>query len=208
MLSCVSPQQRHFSDSSCILYTWHSLRPEFGLHMFGVRVSSVNSDLLKESFVWHLAKVKASYFTATLATGNSIDFVVWAFDFWRKGRDTPSPTQSLPCIPQWVFSLLITHSLPPPPLSTQSYLYSPVSQVTGLHSVAYIQHYILHIALFESMQWFITNPRHCNQTDLCCSSGLVQPLSRIFRRRANLFPPLVPDSASVCQLLTQKSLKC
>ena len=145
MLSCVSPQQRHLSDSSCILYTWHSLRPEFGLHMFGVRVSSVNSDLLKESFVWHLAKVKASYFTATLATGNSIDFVVWAFDFWRKGRDTPSPTQSLPCIPQWVFSLLITHSLPPPPffytvLPLQSCLPGDRLTLCGLHSTLHTAH--------------------------------------------------------------------
>lgn len=32
--------------------------------------------------------------------------LLWgAFDFWRKGRDTPSLTQSPACIPQWLFSL-------------------------------------------------------------------------------------------------------
>lgn len=96
--------------------------------------------------------------------------LLWgAFDFWRKEGDTPSLTQSLPCTPQWVFSLLITHSFPP---CTQSYVHGPVSQVTCLHSLAYIQHGILYMALFESVQWFITKPWRCNKKKLLLRYGL------------------------------------
>lgn len=169
-----------------------------------MRVLSMNSDLLKQSFVWHLAKVKASYFTASLATGNFIDFVVWGLWFLEEGEGHTQP-HTMPTLHTTMRfrSLLITHSFPP---CTQSYLHSPVSQVTGLHSVAHIQHYIPHIR--KSMQSHIINPQRRNHAGFCFILGSVQPISRIFRRRANLFPPLVPDSTSVCQLLKQESLKC
>lgn len=53
----------------------------FELHTFGVRALSVNSDVLKDSFVRHLAKVagekvSAFYFTANFATGDLVNFVV------------------------------------------------------------------------------------------------------------------------------------
>lgn len=146
--------------------------------------------------IWQRYRLLISQEPWPRATSSTL---LWgAFDFWRKGRDTPSLTQSLPCIPQWVFSPLITHSFPP---CTRSYPYSPVSQVTGLHSLAYIQHYILYIAFSESTQWFITKSLRCHQADFCCVMGSVQPISRIFQSRVNLFPPLVQDSTRVCQLL-------
>ena len=122
---------------------------------------SVNSDLLKESFVWHLAKVKGSYFTATLAIGNSIDFVVRSLWFVQEGEGhTQSHTK--PTLHTTTSILSVNHSLISPPCA-HSYLHSAVAQVTG-YSLVYIQQYILSIVLSDMVQWVTIKSQCCNQT--------------------------------------------
>lgn len=153
--------------------------------------------------MWHLAKVSASYFMATLATGNFSDFVVRALWFLEEGEGhTQSHTKPAVHTTRSILCLLIT---PPTHTHTRSYLHSPVSQVTGLHSLAFIQRLILNIARFEHVQWFITKLWRWNQAGFCFILGTGQPISRIFRRRANLFPPF---HQCLPALERAKTLKC
>lgn len=79
---------------------WNSWRPRFWLHTFEARALIMNGNLLQESFVRRLAKVagqqvRAFYFTAHQASGNSIDFVAKGLWYLEEGEGhTQSHTKS------------------------------------------------------------------------------------------------------------------